>query len=70
MPKWEINLKPSQSSLAVQRQYEQIAEPFGFSTDCTSPSVELPRKRDMIEKVPPPTPRNCGTSPPPPKRKS
>jgi len=48
MPKWDINLKPNQNSLIVQRQYEQLIEPFGFTTDTTSPSVELPRRRDML----------------------
>jgi hypothetical protein len=39
MPKWEVNLRPNPSNLQVQRQYEQLAEPFGFTTDTTAPSV-------------------------------
>ena len=48
MPKWEVNLAPNSQSLIVQRQLEQIVEPFGFCKDVTPPAAEAPRRRDLI----------------------
>ena len=48
MPKWEVNLSSNPSALTVQRQYDQIVEPFGFSKDSTPPSAEAPRRRDLL----------------------
>ncbi len=51
MPKWEVNLAANLNSQIVQRQLEQLAEPFGFTKDITPPSSEAPRRRDLIENV-------------------
>ena len=58
MPKWEINLQPDHHNNNVQRLETQLKPPFGFTKDFTVSSVELPRRRDMIEKVSNILPRN------------
>ena len=50
MPKWEINLNNATFTSQV-KQYEQLEEPFGFTTDTTVSHVEPPRRKEMIEKV-------------------
>jgi hypothetical protein len=51
MPKWEINLQPDYHNIQVQQLEQRLKAPFGFTNNFTESTVELPRKRDMLEKV-------------------